>query len=119
RVFQLDSPAVHLDGLLSLLRPGLALYCRESGLQLEGAVRDWELIDVTIDEAKNLGCNCLILDENTLVIDTRPIERVARQIQQRGIEVIHIDFDAITDTVGGLRCSTHPIHRESELPAMA
>jgi N-dimethylarginine dimethylaminohydrolase len=115
RVIQLDNPVVHLDGVLALLRPGLALFCRESGLQLKGSVKDWELIDVTSAEARDLGCNCLILDQQTVMMDTRPIERVAKEVENRGIEVVHIDFDAITDTVGGLRCSTHPIYRESQL----
>jgi N-dimethylarginine dimethylaminohydrolase len=106
---------VRLDGVLALLRPGLALFCRESGLQLKGSVKDWELIDVTYAEACDFGCNFLILDQQTVIMDTRPIERVAKEVEKRGIEVDHIDFDAITDTVGGLRCSTHPIRRESRL----
>ena len=119
RVFQFNSRAPHLDGVLALLHPGLALCCLESEIELQGAVRDWELIDVTLEEARNLGCNCLILDQQTVMMDTRPIERVAKEVEKRGIEVIHIDFDAITDTVGGLRCSTHPIYRESKLEGSA
>jgi len=115
KVIQIDSNIWHLDGVLSLLQPGLGVRCPEAINELRGEIKDWNFVDVTLEEALNLGCNSLILDEKTIMMDTRPVERVANEIEKKGVNVIHVDFDAITDTVGGLRCSTQPIWRDSKL----
>jgi N-dimethylarginine dimethylaminohydrolase len=103
---------MHLDGALSLLRDGLALRSTNYLLEpLPGALASFEFIDVTPDEAGQLGCNVLILDENTVVMDTRTGDRIASEVQKRGIEVIHHDYDAVHAMGGGMRCSHHPIRR--------
>ena len=78
---------------------------------LPSALNKFEFIDISIDEADNMGCNALILDDKTVVMDTRPLERIAREIERHGIEVIHYDYDAVQDYGGGMRCSHHPVRR--------
>jgi len=108
----LAEPWMHLDGELSLLRDGLAL--RGPGLlhePLPGALGRFEFIDVTRFEASKLGCNVLILDESAIIMDTGPCSRLAREIEKRGIEVIHCGYETIHAFGGGMRCSHHPIRR--------
>ena len=103
---------MHLDGALCLLRDGLALCAPEAfAAPLPGALGKFEFIDISIDEADNMGCNALILDDKIVVMDTRPLERIAREIERHGIEVIHYDYDAVQDYGGGMRCSHHPVRR--------
>jgi N-dimethylarginine dimethylaminohydrolase len=108
----LVEPWMHLDGELSLLRDGLAL--RGPGLlhePLPGALGRFEFIDVTRFEASKLGCNVLILDENTIIMDTGPCSRLAHEIEKHGIEVIHHGYEIIHAFGGGMRCSHHPVRR--------
>jgi len=103
---------MHLDGALSLLRDGLALRSPSELVEpLPGSLDSFEFIDVSPVEANNLGCNVLILDENTVVMDTRTGDRIAREVEKHGIEVLHHDYDAIHGMGGGMRCSHHPIRR--------
>lgn len=108
----LDGDYMHLDGALCLLRDGLALRAPDVLLEpLPGALRDFEFIDVTPFEAGKLACNVLILDDQTIVMDTGPCARLAREIEKRGIEVIHHGYETVHAFGGGMRCSHHPIRR--------
>ena len=46
-----------------------------------------------------------------VLMDTRTGDRIASEVQKRGIEVIHHDYDAVHAMGGGMRCSHHPIRR--------
>jgi N-dimethylarginine dimethylaminohydrolase len=108
----LVDPWMHLDGAICLLRDGLALRAPEFlNEPLPGALSGFEFIDVNPFEASKLGCNVLILDENTIIMDTGPCSRLAREIEKHGIEVIHHDYELVHAMGGGLRCSHHPIRR--------
>jgi glycine amidinotransferase len=103
---------MHLDGAICLLRDGLALRSPESLREpLPGALSGFEFIDVSTFEAGKLGCNPLIVDENTIIMDTRTCPSVAREVEKHGIEVIHHDYEMVQAFGGGMRCSHHPIRR--------
>ena len=110
------NPALeHLDCVLSLPKPGLAVICREAIVgDLPDSLRDWDVIEVSIEEAKALAVNGLILDKNTYICgDNQP--RLAEALTKHGLEVITLAFDAVTRWSGGMRCAHHPLVRESDL----
>lgn len=104
---------VHLDCVLCLVRPGLALACLEAlPAGLPTTLRDWEVVQVTLDEARRLACNGLVLDRKTMIVDkTHP--RIAEELDKRGVEIIAIPYDLPARFGGGLRCSYHPLIRDS------
>jgi N-dimethylarginine dimethylaminohydrolase len=102
---------VHLDCVLSLVRPGLALACLEalpSGLP--SGIEDWDIIEVTLEEARHLACNGLILDADTYIMDQAQ-GRIGDQLLRKGVDVIAIPYDLPSLFGGGLRCSHHPLRR--------
>lgn len=104
---------IHLDCVLSLPRPGLALACLEALPDgLPASLAGWDVIEVSTHEAKRLGCNGLILDSDTYVIDATH-QRVADALAQKGVNVIAIPYDGPAQFGGGLRCSHHPLRRVS------
>jgi len=41
--------------------------------------------------------------------------RIGRELKQRGVEVMGIPYGQVASSGGGLRCSHHPLVRESVL----
>lgn len=111
RVVKLKDSILHLDCALSIPRPGLVIACLEALPEgLPGMLRDWEVIDVTYEEAQHLACNGLILDAGTYVMD-RTHQRVAEQLARRNVNVITTPFNLPALFGGGLRCAHHPLVR--------
>jgi N-dimethylarginine dimethylaminohydrolase len=101
----------HLDCVLSLIRPGLGLICREAIVgELPPSLNDWDFIRVSLDEARKLACNVLVLDEKTVIIDER-FSWLGDELRKRGEVVIELPYDAVTEFGGGFRSSHHPIRR--------
>lgn len=110
-VVKLAHRVQHLDCALSIPRPGLVIACTEALPEgLPGVLRDWDVINVTYDEARRLACNGLILDSDTYVMD-RSHARVAERLAARGVDVILTPFDLPARFGGGLRCAHHPLVR--------
>jgi len=105
----------HLDCVLSLLRPGLMVICRD-GIKgkLPESIRDWDAVEVSIPEAKKLGANLLVIDEKTCIVDTQH-HRIAEELRKKGQEVIEIPYGEVVIWGGALRCSHHPLIRKSKL----
>jgi len=62
----------HLDCIMALLKPGLGLLCSDALVgKLPDSLKGWNFIDVTVEEAKRLGANALVLDEKTVIMDTQ------------------------------------------------
>ena len=105
----------HLDCVLSLPQPGLMVICRDGITgKLPEKIRDWDAIEVSLDEAKQLGANLLVVDENTCIVDKQH-HRVAEELRKRGIKVTEIPYEAVATWGGAFRCSHHPLIRESVL----
>lgn len=105
----------HLDCVLALLRPGLGIIYRD-GFKgpLPEAIRDWDYVEVTHEEAKKLAANALVLDETTAIMDSQH-QRVIKELRNRGHNVIEVPYDAVATWGGAFRCSHHPIIRTSTL----
>ncbi|MBP0020382.1 MAG: amidinotransferase [Cyanobacteria bacterium SBLK] len=112
----LSSHFLHLDCVLALPRPGLAVICKEGFINgVPEFLKDWTLIEVSAHDAETkLGCNGLVLDEKTMIIgDDMP--ELAAALRAEGTEVVTTPVDAMTWQGGGFRCWHHPLVRESEL----
>lgn len=71
---------------------------------------DW--IEVTYEEQEMLSVNVLSLDEQTVVVRDHPkCERVNREMETIGLEVIRLPFDGAPRTGGSLRCCSLPLVR--------
>jgi N-dimethylarginine dimethylaminohydrolase len=104
---------LHLDCMLAVVREGLCM-CFMPGLK-EGqlpSVRDWEVIEATAEEAHTLGCNTICLEPGVVIIGAEH-KRLIREIEKRGVSVVTVPFDKPSELGGGIRCSTHPLHREA------
>lgn len=106
---------LHLDVVLSLPRPGLAIVCRDAFAEgLPEFLDGWDLIDVSVEATTRLACNGLVLDQNTYLCATEH-EEVAAELTRHGQEVHTLIYDTVSLWGGSFRCSHHPLVRESEL----
>ena len=103
---------MYLDCALSLLRPGLALICREwIQNELPDSIMNWTFIDVTPKEAASLGCNGLPLNPETTLIGAQH-KRIIKEVREHKHEVIEVPYAVPSFMGGALRCSSQPILRE-------
>jgi N-dimethylarginine dimethylaminohydrolase len=108
----LSSRFLHLDCVLALPRPGVAIVCPEAFTQgLPEFLNGWKLINVSADDAeKKMGCNGLILSKDSIIIgDNMPA--LKKELQVEGLEVVTTPIDALTWQGGGFRCWHHPLVR--------
>ena len=105
--------ALHLDCAMSLVAPGVGLLDRAAVVDpLPESLQAVDWIEVTPEEAEQVGCNVCVLDAQRLVIASQQI-RIRRAFEAHGIQTFAIDYDAVTALGGSLRCSHHPIRRVS------
>jgi N-dimethylarginine dimethylaminohydrolase len=104
---------LHLDDGLATPREGLAIICPDQyEFGLPELLKDWEFINVTEREAKDLlAGNGLVLGPNEMLIDAR-LPHIAEQLDKKGVKVHTLNINKITEWAGGFRCSHHPIIRE-------
>lgn len=111
----LRSNVLHLDCAMALVKPGLLIWCPHKLIDgLPQSLRDWDKIEVSVEEATLLATNCLVLEEGHVIVDADNA-RVIDELRRRKIEVIPLPFDGPIATGGGLRCAHHPLLRESVL----
>ncbi len=111
----LRSNVLHLDCALALVKPGLLIFCPQKLVDgLPTALRSWERIEVSPDEATLLATNGLILEEGRMIVDAGNA-RVIGELRKRRMDVIPLAFDGPIFTGGGMRCAHHPLWRESVL----
>ena len=108
----LDRSYLHLDCVLAILRPGLAMVCRPGFVDgLPAFLKDWELIDISPADARiRLGCNAFVLDPQTVILATG-LQGVAERVSRAGQRVIETPIDAVAWAGGGFRCVHHPLRR--------
>lgn len=108
---ELSSAALHLDCTIALPRPGLGIICRPWLVSdLPEALKDFNWIEATEQEACWLGVNGLPLNPETYLIDSAH-ERIIKELQAHGQEVIEIPYDGPSYLGGSLRCSSQPLVR--------
>lgn len=111
----LRSNVLHLDCALALIKPGLLVWCPHKLIDgLPSALRDWDKIEVSVEEATLLATNGLVLEEGRAIVDADNA-RVIGELRKRSVDVIPVPFDGPISLGGGLRCVHHPLLRESAL----
>jgi N-dimethylarginine dimethylaminohydrolase len=102
---------LHLLGVMCLLREGLAMaYLPALGGWLPDLIADWEVIEITEDEARMLATVGMNLDARRHIIDER-LERVIGELERHGTEPIPLDVADLSVWGGAVRCVTLPISR--------
>ncbi|MFB8005801.1 dimethylarginine dimethylaminohydrolase family protein [Nocardia sp. NPDC056000] len=108
---RLPSHVLHLDCAIGLVREGLLIACRDRLPDgLPAPLREWEVIEVSEDEAAAMATNGLPIDSSTYITDPE-FDRVGSELQARGITVEYIDFSVSRLFGGAFRCSTQPLLR--------
>jgi glycine amidinotransferase len=102
---------LHLLGVMCLLREGLAMaYLPALGGALPAPIADWEVIEITEEEARMLATVGMNLDAQRHLIDKR-LERIIGELERHGMEPIPIDVEHLSAWGGAVRCVTLPISR--------
>ncbi|MGW2984128.1 dimethylarginine dimethylaminohydrolase family protein [Streptomyces goshikiensis] len=103
---------VHLDDHFTIAAPGTALIHREvfPPAQLRWFEAQFDLIEVSDDEARAVQANVLAISPGTVVV-AEGSNHIAAQLTARGIEVLAVDYSEVTRIPGSLRCTTLPLNR--------
>ncbi|WP_226931194.1 dimethylarginine dimethylaminohydrolase family protein [Parafrankia sp. CH37] len=104
---------VHLDDHFNIVAPRIALVHRavfppDQILWFEEHFD--RLIEVTDDEACAVQANMLAISPGVVVAATGS-DRICRALAAEGIEVLTVDYSAVTQIPGSLRCTTLPLLR--------
>jgi len=103
---------VHLDTLFNVVSDPVALIHLDAfpAHQVSSFARRFDLIPVSADEAREVEVNALSLSPGEVVLDARS-ERIAVELELRGIRSLMIDFSEVRRVPGSFRCSTLPLVR--------
>lgn len=104
---------MHGDYVLFLVRQGLCV-AHLAGFKdgiLPSPITDWECIDITRKEAERYAANSLQVRED-LVIMSEGTQRVVKELEKRGVNVVEVPFDGPCYWSGGVHCSTADVLRE-------
>jgi N-dimethylarginine dimethylaminohydrolase len=108
----LRSHVLHLDWALALIRPGLLLYCPDNLIDgLPTALRPWDKIELTVEEAAALSAGLLVLEPGRAVVEASN-RRVIEAMRERRVETIPLAFEAPAILGGSLRSACQPLLRE-------
>lgn len=105
---------IHLLGAMGVFSPIGAMVYRPAFVNgIPEPMKDWDLIDITLEEA-TAGAPCgVMLDQNTILM-VAEAPRVIAELEKRGLTVIPIPFDAVVKLDGAVRCATFVISRDKE-----
>ena len=112
KVYKIDiKDFQHLDCVMSLIKPGLGIIVKDAIIgDLPDSIKKWDFIEIPVEDAKKLAANIFILDKNKVIID-ETFTYLKTELEKRGVTVITVPFNAVTQMGGGFRCSHHPIRR--------
>lgn len=106
---------LHLDVVLSVVRPGLAIVCREAFVNgIPSYFNGWKLIEVSKDEAQRLATNGMPIDPTHYILsynENYDGKRIQEELEAEDIKVHRIFFGNHNEDGGSVRCSTHPLFR--------
>ena len=103
---------LHLLGTMVLVREGVLLLFRdELDCELPAPLQDWDVIELSEDEARAYATVGVSLDDKRYVMPSH-LGRVGEELSRRGVEPIEIDYDHVSYWGGCVSCSTHAIARD-------
>ena len=114
RVEPIPGQFVHIDVLVSILAPKLAAVCVEAasgGLVAWLRGMDFEILEVSVDDAFKLGVNAISLG-NDRVLSTAGSPRLNEQMRAHGLEVFDPDLSMFTAGGGGAHCLAQALRRD-------
>ncbi|MDS1002705.1 arginine deiminase family protein [Clostridium sporogenes] len=110
---------LHLDCILSVPRKGLVILCSEALINgIPSYFKDWDIIDISLEESKGLCANGLPIDEENYILsynDKYKNERIKLELESRGINVFMVYFENHNEDCGSIRCSCNPLLRKVEI----
>ncbi|MFF9060811.1 dimethylarginine dimethylaminohydrolase family protein [Streptomyces sp. NPDC014882] len=103
---------VHLDDHFAIVAPGTALIHRDvfPPAELCWFKQHFDLIDVTVAEARAVQTNVLAIAPDTVIVAAGS-DRIREQLTARGLQVLTVDYREVTRIPGSLRCTTLPLTR--------
>jgi len=103
---------IHLLGAMGVFGPTGAMVYRPSFVNgIPHPMKDWDVIDITLEEAK-AGAPCAVMLDRKTILMVAEAPRVIDLLEQRGLHVIPIPFDAVIKLDGAVRCATFVINRD-------
>jgi len=115
RLQPFDPHFVHIDVIVCMAAPGLAVICREAA---PPGLAEWleglgvELLSVSYAEAMRLGANVMSLGRDR-VLSTARAAGLNRRLRALGLEVYDTDLWPFTMGGGGPHCLAQPLRREA------
>lgn len=108
----LDPSILHLDVVLNLVAPGVAIAYPDGlrdGVPASLAAR-YDVIEVTSEEQLALGANAFAIAPDLVVAEARN-PRLLKLLSARGLRVVPIDYAETAKIGGSFRCMTLPLRR--------
>ena len=105
----------YLGQAISVPRPGLAVVCMDGIEALPSFMKEWDIIEISLDEAKAFAADGLSIDEKEYIIgvsEENDNERVISELEKRGITVHKVPFSAHMSLGGSVRSAVLPLRRE-------
>jgi glycine amidinotransferase len=105
---------LHLDCVLAVIRPGLAMAVKTAFRNgLPGPIQEWEVIEASPEEGHALGVNTMCLAPNVVVIGEEH-QRLIKKLKTRGVDTVSgFRTDVVSLWGGGVRCLSHPLLRDN------
>lgn len=106
---------VHMDAVVVMLEPGLALVCVDALPPYALEVlqnKNVEIIEVAYADCTKLGGNLVSLGDKRVLSMSHNIN-VNRQLEAKGFTVHAVDYDMFALGGGGVHCSCHELRRET------
>ncbi|MED4699800.1 hypothetical protein P9436_12110 [Lysinibacillus capsici] len=73
-------------------------------------LRDWDKINVSLEDAAKLATNGLPINEEVYMTD-KEFTWMGEQLAKRGVTVEYVDFTISRSFGGSFKCSTQPLLR--------
>ncbi len=106
-----------LGQAISVPRPGLAIVCREGIEELPAFMKDWDIIDISLDEARSFAAEGIAVNDGeyiTGVTEEFDNGHVISELKKRGMKVHGINFSAHMSFGGSVRAAVLPLKRGLE-----
>ena len=105
---------IHLLGAMGVFGPTGAMIYRPAFINgIPEPMKDWDLIEISLEEAEAGGPCAVMLDSKTILM-VAEARRLIRLLEERGLKVIPIPFDAVAKLDGAIRCATFVINRDKD-----
>jgi N-dimethylarginine dimethylaminohydrolase len=105
---------VHMDAVVVMLEPGLALVCEDAlpsyALDYIKKKHGVDVINVAYADCVKLGGNVVSLGKKRVLSMSHNVN-VNRQLKDAGFEVFAVDYDMFALGGGGVHCSCHELKR--------